>query len=271
MIAKPVTFPASSVAVTSTTLAPSWSGTSTAHTPEPSAVTATPAMTMLHAGVGEPADQHVVLADLGCRRRGSGRARATGGVVSAAPSRRSSSSSAVVVVVVVVASASVVGVAVTTWIVVSPLPAITAPVIPRNATPVRPSMVPGRKIQSFAFKPSPPSVRAVHRVPIGTPRAELRLVSQVRRALRRWSRPPAGRCRRRPRWSTRRSAPFGLGQHVRQQGSERHALRRPEVPGQRAGDRVDLVDVELVVRPQEVDAGDRPHQSNPCDGRWPPL
>ena len=54
VIAKPVALPASSVAVTSTTLAPSWSGTSTAHTPEPSAVTATPAMTMCAPGSESP-------------------------------------------------------------------------------------------------------------------------------------------------------------------------------------------------------------------------
>jgi hypothetical protein len=61
----------------------------------------------------------------------------------------------VVVALTVVVVRSVVGDAVTTWVsaVEPPLSASTAPVIDNKATPLRPSMIPGRPTQSFAFTP----------------------------------------------------------------------------------------------------------------------
>ena len=60
----------------------------------------------------------------------------------------------VVVALTVVVVSSVVGDAVTTWVssAVEPLlSASTAPVIDNKATPLMPSMIPGRPTQSFAF------------------------------------------------------------------------------------------------------------------------
>src|SRR5687767_3503372 len=49
-------------------------------------------------------------------------------------------------------------------------------------------------------------------------------------------------------------APFGLGQEVGQEAGERKfLLAHPQVAGQRAGDGVDLVDVDAVAVGQEVD------------------
>jgi hypothetical protein len=61
----------------------------------------------------------------------------------------------VVVALTVLVVSSVVGDAVTTCVfsVAPPLSASTAPVIDTKATPLSPSMIPGRPTQSFAFTP----------------------------------------------------------------------------------------------------------------------
>ena len=87
----------------------------------------------------------------------------------------------------------------------------------------------------------------------------------VRRACRRWSRPPAGRYRRRRRWCS--AGPGRCAASSSRSASscgERDAARPPEVPRHRARDRVDLVHPDVVAVPQEVDAGHAPDQRQPA-------
>src|SRR4051794_6985383 len=72
------------------------------------------------------------------------------------------------------------------------------------------------------------------------------------------------RTQRRSVRALRRVRTAGTGRRLRQQVLQQLARgdRRvdPEVLGQRAGDGVDLVDVEVVAGGEEVDAGDAPHR-----------